>query len=185
MAKGYGGPQGESQLRLPLSGPADTQPGFLLSEGASSASSDSREGSDAVRCGHCGKGIDLPAWVRGLEVRLHYCDERCRQAWVQSEPDFTVRLHSNGRRRRGANWELQARRARERDQFRCQSCGITEEQLGGRMHVHHRIPFRRFRSNVEANKLEHLISVCPSCHQKEEAEVRRQLPLFAAPIRAG
>jgi|TARA_B100000809_G_C15101062_1_gene516939 DEAD/DEAH box helicase domain-containing protein len=75
---------------------------------------------------------------------------------------------------------LQARRARERDQFRCQSCGVTEEQLGGRLHVHHRIPFRRFRSNVEANKLEHLISVCPSCHQKEEAEIRRQLPLFSA-----
>ena len=35
-------------------------------------------------------------------------------------------------------------------------------------------------SNVEANKLEHLISVCASCHQKEEAEIRRQLPLFTA-----
>jgi len=118
-------------------------------------------------------------------VRLHYCDELCRQAWVESEPDFSVRLDESGRRRRGANWELQARSARERDQFRCTSCGVTEEQLGGRLHVHHRIPFRRFRSNVEANKLEHLISVCPSCHQKEEAEVRRQLPLFAAPLRAG
>lgn len=186
MAKGCGGPQGESQLRLPLSGPAGTQPGLLAADGVTSASSDSRGGSGhTVRCRHCGTAIGLPEWVRGLEVQLHYCDERCRQAWVQSEPDFTVRLDSSGRRRRGANWELQARRARERDQFRCQACGITEEELGGRMHVHHRIPFRRFRSNVEANKLEHLISVCPSCHQKEEAEVRRQLPLFAAPVRAG
>jgi 5-methylcytosine-specific restriction endonuclease McrA len=134
-----------------------------------------------VRCRHCDKRVNVPDWLQGLDIRLHYCDEQCRQAWVESEPDFTVQLKQRSRNRRGANWELQARRARERDQFRCQVCGITEEQLGGRMHVHHRIPFRRFRSNVEANKLEHLISVCPSCHQKEEAEVRRQLPLFAAP----
>ena len=162
MATGCGS-QGEPQLHL----------GFLLSDRARSASS-------AVRCRHCGHNVSLPEWVQGLDVGLHYCDERCRQAWVESEPDFTVRLDDRGRRRRGANWELQARRARERDQFRCQSCGITEESLGGRLHVHHRIPFRRFRSNVEANKLEHLISVRASCHQKEEAEIRRQLPLFAA-----
>jgi 5-methylcytosine-specific restriction endonuclease McrA len=115
-------------------------------------------------------------------VILHYCDDVCRRAWVEQEPNFEVRLEHGERRRRGANWELQARRARERDGFACQSCGVSEEQLGHRLHVHHRIPFRRFRSNVEANKLEHLVSVCPSCHQKEEAEVRRQLPLFAAPV---
>jgi len=171
----YGGPQRESQLRLALTGLADADREFLSTERTSST----------VRCRHCRQTISLPEWVYGLDVRLHYCDERCRQAWIESEPDFSVRLDESGRRRRGANWEVQARSARERDQFRCTSCGVTEEQLGGRMHVHHRIPFRRFRSNVEANKLEHLISVCPSCHQKEEAEVRRQLPLFAAPLRAG
>ena len=163
MATGCGS-QGEPQLHL----------GFLLSDRARSASS-------AVRCRHCGHNVSLPEWVQGLDVGLHYCDERCRQAWVESEPDFTVRLDDRGRRRRGANWELQARRARERDQFRCQSCGITEESLGGRLHVHHRIPFRRFRSNVEANKLEHLISVCPSCHRRQESELSRELPLFSTP----
>ena len=174
MATSRGRDLVESQLCLPLSGLADIDGGFLPSDRAISASS-------AVRCRHCGRSVNVPDWVQQLDVRLHYCDEQCRQAWVEAEPDFGVRLEARGRRRRGANWELQAKRARARDQFRCQSCGVTEEQLGSRLHVHHRIPFRRFRSNVEANKLEHLISVCPSCHQKEEAEIRRQLPLFAAP----
>ena len=183
----YGGPQEQSQLRLALSGPGDADEGSLTTDGPISASPPTRGGrrSPVECCRHCGQNISLPEWVRGLDVGLHYCDEHCRQAWVEAEPDFAVRLGERSRRRRGANWELQARRARERDQFRCQSCGVTEEELGGRLHVHHRIPFRRFRTNVEANKLEHLISVCPSCHQKEEAEVRRHLPLFAAPLRAG
>lgn len=189
MATGCGRPSGGTQLSLRLSGPTDVDGVFLLSERAISASCGPRvrggRSSSAVCCRHCGQSVSIPDWVRGLDVRLHYCDERCRQAWVESEPDFSVRLEERGRRRRGANWGLQAHRARERDQFRCRSCGVTEEELGGRLHVHHRIPFRRFRSNVEANKLEHLISVCPSCHQKEEAEVRRQLPLFAAPSGAG
>lgn len=172
MASGCGRTQ--AQLRLPLGDSAADDASGVLSDGAISA-----------RCRHCGRPVDLPDWFREAGVRLHYCDERCRQAWVEAEPDFSVRSVHRGRRRRGGNWELQARRARERDQFRCQVCGVTEEELGGRLHVHHRIPFRRFRSNVEANKLEHLISVCPSCHQAEEAEVRRHLPLFAASPTSG
>ena len=69
-------------------------------------------------------------------------------------------------------------KARERDAFTCRICGVTEEELGYRLDVHHTIPFRGFRSNVEANKLEHLICVCPACHQQLEAQVRRELPLF-------
>jgi 5-methylcytosine-specific restriction endonuclease McrA len=168
MAAGRGSKRGSSQLRLALSGPA-----------VATGRSTSAEGPGTTRCRQCGKPIDIPEWIRGVEVSLHYCDDVCRRAWVESEPDFTVRLGDSGRRRRGGNWELQARRARERDQYRCQTCGISEEELGCRLHVHHRIPFRRFRSNVEANKLEHLVSVCPSCHSREEADLRRQLPLFA------
>jgi len=68
--------------------------------------------------------------------------------------------------------------ARQRDAYTCRVCGVTEEELGHRLAVHHTIPYRGFRSNVEANKLEHLICVCPACHQQVEAQVRRELPLF-------
>lgn len=150
-------------MSLPLSGPAGLDEAFCAH--------------DPIHCRHCGRAVDVPPWMRKLGVALHYCDDACRRAWVEAEPDFGVRL--GGGRRRGANWDLQVRKARERDQFTCQECGVTEEDLGRRLHVHHRIPYRRFRSNVEANKLEHLVCLCPSCHQRQEAQLRRQLPLFA------
>ncbi|MBI2505585.1 MAG: HNH endonuclease [Candidatus Latescibacteria bacterium] len=55
---------------------------------------------------------------------------------------------------------------------------MTEEELGRQLDVHHKIPYANFKSNLEANKLEHLTSVCPACHTKLEAQLRRELPLF-------
>lgn len=111
------------------------------------------------------------------QVSLHFCSPRCRQSWAEELPSLEVRL--DGRPgRRGANWELQAGLARERDQFRCQECGITEEILGRQLDVHHKIPFASFRSSVDANQLDNLVSVCPACHVKVEARLRRELPLF-------
>ena len=133
---------------------------------------------DGVRCQHCGEPIEVPKWYRDRGLSLHYCSAECRVAWTRQQPSFEVVLQS-GRPGRGANWEVQSLRARERDGFSCQVCGVTEEDLGRRLDVHHRIPFSRFRSNVEANKLEHLVSVCPACHQQLEAQLRRELPLFA------
>lgn len=170
--------RGSAQLSLPLSGPVGTDGSRAHPDGTISVRASGRE--RAIRCRHCRQPLQVPEWIRHLGTRLHYCDDRCRQAWIEAEPDFRVRTELGGGQRRGANWELQARRARERDQFTCQACGVTEEELGQRLDVHHRIPYRRFRSNVEANKLEHLISVCPSCHRRQETELRRQLPLFAA-----
>jgi DEAD/DEAH box helicase domain-containing protein len=43
----------------------------------------------------------------------------------------------------------------------------------GRQHdVHHKIPFRAFTSATEANQLENLTTLCPSCHHKVEQNVR-------------
>lgn len=111
------------------------------------------------------------------QVSLHFCSPQCRQAWAEELPSLEVRL--DGRPgRRGANWEMQAGLARERDQFCCQECGITEEILGRQLDVHHKIPFASFRSSVDANQLENLVSLCPACHVKVEARLRRELPLF-------
>lgn len=168
--------RGSHQLSLPLSGPAGLDGGFDYPVRDGSNLRDERGG--AIRCRQCGQAVDLPAWLRRLGVERAYCGQACRRAWVESGPDFEVRL--GGGRRRGANWAVQVCRARERDRFTCQECGVTEEELGRRLHVHHRIPYRRFRSNVEANKLEHLVCLCPACHGRQEAQLRRQLPLFAS-----
>ena len=137
----------------------------------------SRVQGEGNRCLQCGVGVSSPSWLQGLS--LHYCRPECRQAWVAEMPSFDVSLEPR-HRNRGANWDVQSMKARERDGFACRVCGIAEEELGGRLDVHHQIPYRRFKSNVEANKLEHLVSVCPACHGQLEAQLRRDLPLFAS-----
>jgi 5-methylcytosine-specific restriction endonuclease McrA len=179
MAEG----RGSAQLSLPFVGSGSIDEGFAHPDGAIPVrGSRSGRGKDsAIRCRQCRRSLDVPRVIREAGVSLHYCDDACRQAWVESEPDLTVRTGQRGGSQRGGNWDLQTRMARERDQFTCRICGVTEEEIGQRLHVHHRIPYRRFRSNVEANKLEHLISVCPSCHRRQESELSRELPLFSTP----
>ncbi len=70
----------------------------------------------------------------------------------------------------GPNWSAQRDLARARDGYRCQFCGTPE---GGRSHdVHHKIPFRTFSSYLQANQLQNLITLCPSCHRRAETAVR-------------
>ena len=156
---------------------SDEQLGLPLGEldAATAASADLK-----ALCSFCQGQIDLPSWCDTQEVSLRFCSPECRRAWAEEMPSFEVKL--DGRPgHRGANWEIQARQARQRDGFRCQECGVSEEELGQQLHVHHKIPFSSFKSNLEANKLEHLVSVCPACHAKLEAQLRRELPLFRQP----
>lgn len=67
---------------------------------------------------------------------------------------------------RGPNWKQQRRKARHRDKYICQRCGITEEQYGKALDVHHLVPFKEFGAIMyeDANRLSNLISLCKSCH---------------------
>lgn len=84
----------------------------------------------------------------------------------------------------GPDWPRVRLAVRKRDGFRCQICGTPET---GREHdVHHKIPFRAFMhertetsagvilpSVIErANRLDNLITLCPTCHHKAEQNVR-------------
>ena len=74
----------------------------------------------------------------------------------------------------GRNWQQQRTKARERDKRECQICGVIEEDLGRELDVHHITPVRKFKEQhgqewwKRANKLDNLISLCPSCHQTWE-----------------
>jgi DEAD/DEAH box helicase domain-containing protein len=70
----------------------------------------------------------------------------------------------------GPDWQKIRLAVRKRDQFKCQVCGAEETN---REHdVHHKIPFRAFTSAAEANRLENLTTLCRTCHQKVEQNVR-------------
>ena len=72
----------------------------------------------------------------------------------------------------GKSWREQREKAVERDQYTCQSCGITADEhlqdVGTDLHVHHITPWDEFDNHEERNKLSNLITLCASCHRTWE-----------------
>ena len=138
-----------------------------------------REEDVKVKCRRCGKLFSRPRWYADKGLQDCFCSRTCRTAWEEDLGEASFHLVLEGRPEyRGGNWEIPARKARERDGFRCGACGVTEEELGRNLDVHHKVPYRLFDSPQEANRLSNLISLCPSCHKKLESEGQADMPLF-------
>lgn len=65
-------------------------------------------------------------------------------------------------------WRRIKPKVRERDNFECQVCGITETEADNTLHVHHIKPVREFDTAEDAHFIENLLTVCVSCHGKIE-----------------
>lgn len=78
----------------------------------------------------------------------------------------------------GPAWPRARAAAIRRDEGACRVCGDTASH-GTALHVHHRIPFRSFARAAEANRLDNLVTLCPSCHSRAEREVRVRSGLAA------
>jgi hypothetical protein len=61
-------------------------------------------------------------------------------------------------------WSRNKRLARERANFVCEKCGISEQAIGHKLDVHHIKPFKTFNNPTEANALTNLMAVCRKCH---------------------
>ncbi len=75
----------------------------------------------------------------------------------------------------GPNWQEQRKQVLARDGYQCRTCG-SEARPGNGLHVHHLRPFREYgyvpgqnEAYIQANDLENLITLCPSCHRRAEA----------------
>ena len=101
--------------------------------------------------------------------------------WVSLSEETVAHLReagawTNDPNNYGPGWTQIRDRVRARDKYTCQVCGAVETN---RQHdVHHKVPFRAFRAPngspdpVQANRLDNLITLCPSCHHKAEQNVR-------------
>ena len=74
----------------------------------------------------------------------------------------------------GPNWPQQRQLALERDNPRCGTCGARAEEF--LLHVHHVRPFREYgyvpgvnENYRQANQIDNLMTLCPSCHRRAEA----------------
>ena len=66
---------------------------------------------------------------------------------------------------RGSDWDIQRKKAAERDNYTCQICFAIPEKIN----VHHIIPYRK----TQNNSLDNLITLCSVCHGTEENAFRR------------
>ena len=83
---------------------------------------------------------------------------RARDAWMNDVNQY------------GSTWNQVRKIILERDQFTCQICGLSGDSAS--LHVHHKIPFRTFSNLTEANRVENLITLCPTCHRLAEQNVK-------------
>jgi hypothetical protein len=117
-------------------------------------------------CDQCGKEFET---IPSQSAR--FCSQACWGGWmsVNRAGENSSNWRGGYDAYYGATWYPARRAARERDGI-CQDCGISPDILGKELDVHHIAPFRRFgrERHEEANRLDNLVSLCPTCHTTRE-----------------
>jgi 5-methylcytosine-specific restriction endonuclease McrA len=131
---------------------------------------------DAVvfNCRNCGKKFCLtPSQVR-KKGSGKYCTRQCRDQHRVKE-NHPMYLNGRSSERRGPNWQAQKRKAKQRDQYTCQHCLLTEKEeitkTSQPLHVHHIKPYRCCDNYLVANELDNLITLCSACHRIADAKL--------------
>ncbi|MDY6817285.1 MAG: HNH endonuclease signature motif containing protein [Halobacteriales archaeon] len=111
-------------------------------------------------CNQCGVSMTVleSEWHRG---HGRFCSRECHNEWMRIED----RPGPSGYCK---PWWSIKRQALDRDQHRCQSCGITAGELNQEPDVHHIVPVREFEDPTEAHTLDNVICLCRSCHRRIE-----------------
>lgn len=135
-------------------------------------------------CEHCGKTF-LAEPNEVAKGWGKFCDITCKAAWQKEHPPahkLPVMVGESNPRWKGGydpyygpNWREQRRKARQRDGFTCQHCGIPESDLERQLDVHHLTPFRKYgvENYLQANQLDNLVSLCYKCHTTAQHEYER------------
>lgn len=101
-------------------------------------------------------------FTRRASLNTEYCSPGC---WGDDLYEGTHQYY------RGT-WHQQRRRALRRDDYKCTTCGVSQdehrERTGRGLDVHHIIPLRRFVEHdvpaSDAHALRNLRAVCRGCH---------------------
>lgn len=128
-------------------------------------------------CANCGKTL-FRRKARLEKYNAQFCNNGCLGEYREDaySGENSHRWKGGYERYYGANWERQRRGARERDDYTCQVCGVTESELGKELSVHHIFPVRGFDDPEDANGLINLVSMCEPCHSDWEGLYLRPDP---------
>lgn len=121
-------------------------------------------------CGYCGNTDEvLKSEIERGQQR--FCSRECLSKWMSEnwrgedhhqwkggDVDYTGR------------WQAVRREALNRDDYQCQRCGKTQNEIGREPDVHHLIPVRRFDDSHEAHRLLNVVCLCRRCHPIVESQ---------------
>lgn len=144
-----------------------------------------------VICAQCNKQLKICPSKLNM-YKHHFCSIECKAKWqsihLSGENAYAWRGGSMPRYY-GPNWPRQSRKARRRDEYKCQCCGKTQEQNRKRLDVHHIKPMRKFgyvpgenEHYKEANRLDNLVSLCTTCHHRIERGIIAVAHLIQPPL---
>lgn len=115
-------------------------------------------------CAYCGEELHVIPSVYKQNTN-HYCNQNCMSNYYalfytgENSPTW-----KGGKRHYSGSWLRQRNLARDRDNYTCQLCGVSESTWHKEMDVHHIINYREFTDKYEANKLDNLVCLCNKCH---------------------
>ena len=103
-----------------------------------------------------------------------YCSRQCHDDWksenLVGENHWSWK--DGGDLYYGDHWQETRSDVLNRDNHRCQSCGVAEDahrdRTGKGLHIHHVKPLRTFDDAARANRLNNLVTLCRSCHRRWE-----------------
>jgi len=124
----------------------------------------------STECIHCDSEIEVYPFQVELRKRGFFCDLDCYGSWL-SENVVGENHHQweGGALNYGQKWWQIRRKALERDNYTCQNCGKTADDLERNPDVHHVERVRSFDRLQQAHTLENVITLCRSCHRNVEA----------------
>jgi len=126
-----------------------------------------------TNCKHCGNEIEV--YLSDLKTN-NFCNKNCKNEWMsytyngENSPSWRGGCYEY----RGDNWKSQKRAALKRDGYKCVQCGASRDK--SKLMIHHKIPFRFFTNYKKANSLNNLITLCNSCHSKQESHLWHEVP---------
>lgn len=125
-----------------------------------------------INCNYCNIEFETKQH-RVNRVNNKFCGAECSSKFHSESLLYSGENHHNYKGNRpkyyGANWHPQRNKARKLANYNCVNCGISEEELGRELDVHHVIPFRTFNNYTEANELDNLKCLCSKCHRIEHS----------------
>lgn len=123
-----------------------------------------------LTCANCKKEFERPPFLANpkyYKKDKSFCSVACLSEYRKRNESRAGSAYWVGGKKtyRGRDWEQKRLLVIKKQKGKCAVC---KKHLGQSLPIHHIRPYREFEAPSEANRIENLVGLCPSCHMKVE-----------------